>query len=54
MESKGMKLYNAKSSIVINQDSARYKDIARVIAGVEDNGIGRVVATMRPVRVIMY
>ncbi|PID52152.1 MAG: hypothetical protein CR972_03355 [Candidatus Moraniibacteriota bacterium] len=54
MEEKGVKLYNAQSSIVINQDSARYKDISRVIEGVEDNGIGHVVAKMRPVSVIMY
>lgn len=54
MEEKGVKLYNAQSSIVINQDSARYKDISRVIEGVEDNGIGHVVAKMQPVSVIMY
>ena len=54
MEEKGVKLYNAQSSIVINQDSARYKDISRVIEGVEDNGVGHVVAKMQPVSVIMY
>ncbi len=54
MKEKGIALHNAKSSIVVNQDSARYKNIGRVIAGVEDNGIARVVATMRPVHVIMY
>lgn len=54
MKEKGVRLYNAKSSIVINQDSARYKDISRVIAGVEANGIAHVVAKMQPVAVIMY
>lgn len=54
MESKGVRLYNAQSSIVVKQDSARYKDINRVIEGVEANGIARVVAKMRPVAVIMY
>jgi tRNA-splicing ligase RtcB len=54
MEEKGVKLYNAQSSIVINQDSARYKNIDRVITGVEANGIAHVIAKMQPVAVIMY
>ena len=54
MEAKGVKLYNAQSSIVINQDSARYKNIDRVIEGVEVNGVAHVVAKMQPVAVLMY
>jgi len=54
MQDKGVKLYNAKSSIVINQDSARYKNINEVIKGVEANGVAHVVAKMKPVAVIMY
>jgi tRNA-splicing ligase RtcB len=54
MESKGVKLYNAKSSIVLNQDSARYKDIDKVIQSVEDNGVAHVIAKMQPVSVIVY
>lgn len=54
MESKGIKLYNAQSSIVINQDSARYKNIDKVIEGVEANGVAHVVAKMQPVAVLMY
>lgn len=54
MKEKGVKLYNAQSSIVINQDSARYKNIDRVMEGVEANGIAHVVAKMKPVAVIMY
>ncbi|EKD58621.1 MAG: hypothetical protein ACD_56C00084G0003 [uncultured bacterium] len=54
MQEKGVKLYNAQSSIVINQDSARYKNIDRVMKGVEANGIVHVVAKMKPVAVIMY
>jgi tRNA-splicing ligase RtcB (3'-phosphate/5'-hydroxy nucleic acid ligase) len=54
MKEKNIKLYNAKSSIVINQDSSRYKDIAKVIKGIEANKIARVVAKMQPVAVIMY
>lgn len=54
MAAKGVKLYNAQSSIVINQDSARYKNIDRVIEGVEANGVAHLVAKMRPVAVLMY
>lgn len=54
MEEKGIRLYNAQSSIVINQDSARYKNIDAVIEGVESNGIAHVVAKMQPVAVLMY
>ncbi len=54
MQEKGVRLYNAKSSIVINQDSARYKNINRVIEGVEANGIAHVIAKMQPVSVIVY
>lgn len=54
MEAKGVRLYNAQSSIVINQDSARYKNIDQVIKGVEANGVAHVVAKMQPVAVIMY
>lgn len=54
MKEKGVRLYNAQSSIVINQDSARYKNIQRVIEGVEANGIAHVIAKMQPVSVIVY
>ncbi|MDD5651859.1 MAG: RtcB family protein [Candidatus Moranbacteria bacterium] len=54
MKEKNIKLYNARSSIVIKQDSARYKNIDKVIEGIEANKIAHVVARMRPVSVIMY
>jgi tRNA-splicing ligase RtcB len=54
MQNKGVRLYNAKSSIVLNQDSARYKDIDKVIKSVEDNGVAHVIAKMQPVSVIVY
>lgn len=54
MEAKGIRLYNAQSSIVINQDSARYKNIDEVIKGIEANGVAHVVAKMQPVAVLMY
>lgn len=54
MEEKDIKLYNAQSSIITNQDSARYKNIEKVIKGVEDNNIAHIVAKMKPVAVLMY
>ena len=54
MEEKNIKLYNAQSSIVTNQDSAKYKSIEKVIEGIEANKIAKVVAKMKPVAVIMY
>jgi tRNA-splicing ligase RtcB len=54
MQNKGIKLYNAQSSIVINQDSARYKNIDAVIKGVEENGVAHIIAKMQPVAVLMY
>ena len=54
MEAKHVKLFNAKSSGVILQDSAYYKDIEEVITGMEENKIIKVVAKMEPVAVLMY
>jgi len=54
MEEKNIKLYNAQSKIVVNQDSAKYKSIEKVIDGIEANKIAKVVAKMKPVAVIMY
>lgn len=54
MEKKNVKLYNAKSSGVIMQDSSYYKDVEEVISGMEDNNIVKVVARMEPVAVLMY
>lgn len=54
MKEKNIHLYNAQSSIVINQDSSRYKNIGKVIEGIEANKIAHVVAKMKPVAVIMY
>jgi tRNA-splicing ligase RtcB len=54
MKAKNIKLYNAKSSGVIMQDSAYYKDIEEVITGMESNDIIKVVAKMEPLAVLMY
>ncbi|EKE16298.1 MAG: hypothetical protein ACD_11C00020G0003 [uncultured bacterium] len=49
-----VKLYNAKSKGVIQQDSAYYKDIEEVISGMEENKVVNIVAKMQPVAVLMY
>ena len=54
MQKNNVKLYNAKSSGVVMQDSSYYKDVEEVISGMEDNNIVKVVARMEPVAVLMY
>ncbi len=54
MKGKGVRLYNAQSSKTIEQDSSKYKDVSSVIEGVQENGIAKVIAKMKPVSVIMY
>lgn len=54
MENKKVKLFNAKSKGVVLQDSAYYKDVDEVVAGMIDNKIINLVAKMEPVAVLMY
>ena len=54
LETKGVKLYNGRSSRVIEQDSSHYKRAEEVIENVTVNNVGKVVAKMQPVSVIMY
>lgn len=54
LKSKGVTLYNGRSSKVIEQDSSHYKQASDVIASVKENGIVKPVAKMQPVSVIMY
>ena len=54
MESRKVKLFNAKSSGVVFQDASYYKDIEEVIAGMEENKIVKPVAKLEPVAVLMY
>ena len=54
MDSKKVKLFNAKSKGVVFQDSGYYKDVEEVIAGMEENKIVKPVAKMKPVAVLMY
>ncbi len=54
LKTKGVTLYNGRSSRVIEQDSSHYKRADDVIASVKENGIVKPVARMQPVSVIMY
>ena len=54
LKSKGVKLYNGRSSKVIEQDSSHYKRSDDVIASVKENNIVKPVAKMQPISVIMY
>lgn len=54
LESRGVRLYNGRSSKVIEQDSAHYKNADEVIASVKENDIVKPVAKMQPIAVIMY
>lgn len=54
LEQKGVKLYNGRSSKVIEQDSSHYKRSDDVIASVKENNIVKPVAKMQPVAIIMY
>lgn len=54
LATKGVTLYNGRSSKVIEQDSSHYKQAADVIASVKENGVVKPVAKMQPVSVIMY
>ncbi len=54
MEERNVKLYNAASKEVINQDASNYKDPDKALAGMEANKIIKTVAKMQPVAVLMY
>ncbi len=54
LETKGVKLYNGRSSKVIEQDSSHYKQAADVIESVVRNNTVRPVVKMQPVAIIMY
>jgi len=54
MDEKGVKLYNAKSSHVIDQDASHYKNVEHAIETNKENNVLNPVAKMQPVAVIMY
>ena len=53
MRENKVKLFNARSRQIINQDSSHYKDVEKVVAGMVENKIIKVVAKMQPVAVLM-
>ncbi len=54
LASRGVRLYNGRSSKVIEQDSSRYKRAEDVIESVTKNNIVKPVVKMQPIAVIMY
>lgn len=54
MDRKGVKLYNAQSSSVVNQDASHYKNVDEAVKTNRANGVLRPVVKMQPVAVIMY
>lgn len=54
LASRGVRLYNGRSSKVIEQDSSHYKRAEDVIESVTENKIVKPVIKMQPVAVIMY
>ncbi len=51
---KGVKLYNGRSSKVIEQDSSHYKRAEDVIESVIENSVVKPVIKLQPISVIMY
>ena len=54
LASRGVKLYNGRSSKIIDQDSSHYKRAEDVIESVTQNNIVKPVVKMQPIAVIMY
>ena len=54
LKTKGVKLYNGRSSKVIEQDSSHYKRAEDVIESVIQNDVVKPVVKLQPVSVIMY
>lgn len=53
MERRHVRLYNAQSKSVINQDASAYKDPAVAIEGMKENNVMKPVVKMMPVAVLM-
>lgn len=54
MANRKVKLYNAASAGIIQQDASSYKDVEKALTGIEENKIMKPVAKMMPVAVLMY
>lgn len=53
MEKRKVKLYNAQSKEIINQDASHYKDPGLAIEGMKANNVIKPIAKMMPVSVLM-
>ncbi len=51
---RGVKLYNARSSKTIEQDSSQYKSVTQAVEDIEANKVMKMAVKMQPVAVIMY
>ena len=54
LAARGVRLYNGRSSQIIEQDASHYKRAEDVIESVVENDIVKPVAKMQPISVIMY
>jgi tRNA-splicing ligase RtcB len=54
LATRGVKLYNGRSSKVIEQDSSHYKQAEDVIESVVANNVVKPVVKLQPISVIMY
>jgi tRNA-splicing ligase RtcB len=54
LATRGVKLYNGRSSKVIEQDSSHYKRAEDVIESVVANNVVKPVVKLEPISVIMY
>lgn len=54
LATRGVKLYNGRSSKVVEQDSSHYKRAEDIFESVTENNVAKVVVKMQPISVIMY
>ena len=54
MDDLGVKLYNAQSSKVVEQDATQYKSVDQAVEDITANNVLHMVAKLQPVAVIMY
>lgn len=54
MDDLGVKLYNAKSSKVVEQDASQYKSVDQAVEDITENDVLKMAVKLQPVAVIMY
>lgn len=53
MAKNNVRLYNAKSTAILGQDSSHYKDVETAVKGMKKNGVLKPIAKMNPISVLM-